>query len=377
MTIRAMQLKQFFIKAGLAFTTVLLSLFATEIVLRFIFPEQEKIYVWQPNLQHTFSPDYTIFYGIKGTSHFSINEDGFRGEMLFAESENYLTIGGSTTECLYLDDKETWQYFLQQKTGKIVGSIGKSGCSTRENYLQLKYFVPQLHKVSGVIMMVGLNDMLKRLSRDTLFENNFQFTQLVEDSLVNQIFLAPAKSNSRWKSLTLVRLFRKFKNEINSVKWENVQDDRGEILQQWRENRSHATAFIDSLPDLNSALNEFERNLQLIYTETQRQQTKLVLVNQAALYSDTMNTFENSLLWMGGIGNFQQQKHCAYYSPRTLRKALNLYNMRMKNFCAGKANVVFVDLDAQLPRDTSVFYDDCHFNESGAKRVAAIISKQL
>jgi hypothetical protein len=36
-----------------------------------------------------------------------------------------------------------------------------------------------------------------------------------------------------------------------------------------------------------------------------------------------------------------------------------------------------VDLAAKLPRDTSVFYDDCHFNESGARRVAEVLAEHL
>ena len=65
-----------------------------------------------------------------------------------------------------------------------------------------------------------------------------------------------------------------------------------------------------------------------------------------------------------------------YYSAKALSKGLQLYNQCLKIFCTGK-QIQFVDLAAQLPRDTSVFYDDCHFNENGAKQVARIISQQL
>lgn len=371
-------------KAGLILLSVLLSLFIVEIVLRLAYPQNEKLYVWQPNLQHTFTPDSTIFYGVREAKSFSINSQGFRGAEFENDSkQKYLCLGGSTTECLYLDDKETWQYktqlLLDSRTAlpPIIGSIGKSGCTTREHFIQLKYFVPQLGKIDGVIMMVGLNDMMKRLSQDSLFQNDFHFTPAVEDSFVNQIFLSNKKETVWWRKMQVFQLAQKFLYRTKKVEWENVQDDDGEIYKTWRENRQGALRVIDSLPDLNSAVNEYERNLQLIYDETQRQKIKLVLINQAILYKDSMNEFENSLLWMGGIGDFQQEKNHAYYSAKALKHAMQLYNGRMKTFCSTHPQIKFIDLPSQLPKDTSVFYDDCHFNENGARKVAEIISKTI
>ncbi|HLP49604.1 MAG TPA: SGNH/GDSL hydrolase family protein [Chitinophagales bacterium] len=352
----------------------------------FIYPQQNKLFVWQPNLQHTFHPDSTILYGVHGPSTFTINSQGFRGDEFKNDgTKKYLCIGGSTTECLYLDDKKTWPYLTQQllttkyATPSIIGSIGKSGCTIRENYIQLKYYVPQLGKIDGVIMMAGINDLMKRLSRDMLFEDDFRFTAAVEDSFVNTIFLKQGRTNEKtW--LRRTALFKVLQNALHKakpVKWESVQDDRGEVYQAWRNNRQHASAFVDSLPDLSAALAEYERNLQAIYAEAQRQQIQLVLVNQPAIYTDSLSEYANELLWMGGVGDFQTKAGCRYYSPKVLNAALLLYSQRLKLFCTGKPGIKFIDLATQLPRDTSVFYDDCHFNESGARKVAGIISEHL
>ncbi len=374
-----MQYKNTIQKAGLILVSVLLSLFIAEIVLRLAYPQNKKLYIWQPNLQHTFHPDYSIFYGVHGVKNFSINSQGFRGEEFENDSkQKYLCLGGSTTECLYLDDKETWfQQFAINNSQFAIGSIGKSGCTTREHFIQLKYFVPQLGKIDGVIMMVGLNDMMKRLSQDSLFENDFRFSSAVEDSFVNQIFLSNKKETVRWRKMQVFQLAQRFLHQTKKVEWENVQDYKGKIYKTWRENREHSLKIIDSLPDLTAALDEYERNLQLIYDETQKQKIKLVLINQATLYKDSMNEFENSLLWMGGVGDFQQEKNHAYYSTKALNKAMQLYNERVKNFCSFHPQIKFIDLASQLPKDTSVFYDDCHFNESGARKVAKIISKSF
>lgn len=367
--------------AALIFMSVLLSFLAAETMLRWLKSDRKKYFVWQPNLRHTFYPDSTLFHGIKGASLFSINADGVRGQVFKDGNKRFLCLGGSTTECLYLDDKECWTKLLQdslsQRFGKPyqVASIGKSGCTTRENYIHLKYFLPQLSKQDGVILMVGLNDMMKRLSRDSMYEQDFRFTPEVEDSFIRTIFLSEAESDTWWRNLELFKMGQQYFHRTNKVDWESIQDDKGEVLKQWRNNRSSAGLLINELPDLTSALNEYERNLQLIYEEAQCQKIDVIFVTQASLYKDSMGVFESSLLWMGGVGDFQKQINSLYYSPAVLNRALELYNQRLVNFCKHKRNVTLIDVAKYLPKDTSVFYDDCHFNESGARKVAGLVSR--
>jgi hypothetical protein len=324
--------------AALIFMSVLLSFLAAESMLRWLKSDRKKYFVWQPNLRHIFYPDSTLFHGIKGASLFSINADGVRGQVFKDGNKRFLCLGGSTTECLYLDDKECWTKLLQdslsQRFGKPyqVASIGKSGCTTRENYIHLKYFLPQLSKQDGVILMVGLNDMMKRLSRDSMYEQDFRFTPEVEDSFIRTIFLSEAESNTWWRNLELFKMGQQYFHRINKVDWESIQDDKGEVLKQWRNNRSSAGLLINELPDLTSALNEYERNLQLIYEEAQCQKIDVILVTQASLYKDSMGVFESNLLWMGGVGDFQKQINSLYYSPAVLNRALELYNQRLVRF---------------------------------------------
>ncbi|MBP7390357.1 MAG: hypothetical protein KA841_08125, partial [Chitinophagales bacterium] len=192
---------------------------------------------------------------------------------------------------------------------------------------------------------------------------------------IRTIFLSKAESNTWWRNLELFKMGQQYFHRTNKVDWENIQDDKGEVLKQWRNNRSWAGLLINELPNLTSALNEYERNLQLIYEEAQCQKIDVIFVTQASLYKDSMGVFESSLLWMGGVGDFQKQINSLYYSPAVLNRALELYNQRLVNFCKHKRNVTLIDVAKYLPKDTSVFYDDCHFNESGARKVAGLVSR--
>lgn len=48
----------------------------------------------------------------------------------------------------------------------------------------------------------------------------------------------------------------------------------------------------------------------------------------------------------------------------------------MLEVCADR-RVECLDLAAMLPKDDTVFYDDVHFNEAGAERVAAAVAERL
>lgn len=364
--------------------SVAFALAIAEGVLRMVYPSTMHYYVWQPNLKHTFYPDTSILNGLQSPSNFSINTNGVRGDVFEKGKHNYLCMGGSTTECLYLDDTATWPHCIQQQLNSIYGNkytfgnIGKSGVTTREHYIQLKYGVSQLKNLEGVVLMVGLNDLMKRLSQDTLFDTHFAFTSKVEDSLRNAILLKQGRGEgiSWWRRTALFYLLQQWMHNAkpDGVAWQ-MQDDSGKTEQQWREYRQQAVKIIDTLPDLTAALNEYEHNLQLIYTQATKLKLKVVFVNQAAIYKDTMPWNENSILWMGGIGKFQMGEKCAYYSAAALRRGVNMYNNRLALFCA-KNHIKLIDISAILPRNTSVFYDDCHLNQNGAKLLGNYMALQ-
>jgi len=82
-----------------------------------------------------------------------------------------LAVGGSTVECLYLDDEESWPRLLmneldETKDGRrvITMNIGKSGHGIRNNILELKY-LPDYYEPDLIVVMAGANDVLFRLSR--------------------------------------------------------------------------------------------------------------------------------------------------------------------------------------------------------------------
>ncbi|WAC03775.1 hypothetical protein N7U66_10350 [Lacinutrix neustonica] len=53
----------------------------------------------------------------------------------------------------------------------------------------------------------------------------------------------------------------------------------------------------------------------------------------------------------------------AFYSTNAFYKGMEAFNERLKTVC-DRNNIAYIDL--KLPKTTASFYDDFHFNESGA-----------
>lgn len=371
---------------------VMIALALAELGLRIISPTESFYYIWQPNLQHIFHPDTAVLKGLNLTSNFTINQYGLRvnktnnriGRNFFTDtadrSHTFICLGGSTTECLYLDDDSTWPMQLK-RAGKFsfVGNAGKSGCTSLENYIQLKYFVSQCKGISEVVLMVGINDLLKALSRGELNTdttlNTEQQNSLAQKNLLKQ----GRETGTNWLRrtalfYTLQRAYHKY--NPTGVKWENIEDDKGEIYKTWRQHRKSAAQIIDTLPNLERPLQLFERNLNLIIDEAAKQNKALCFVGQTALWSDSLNEADLNSLWMGGVGDFQREGGHDYYSPNALKQGLNLYNEKVKEVCA-KKGVKYIDLDSKIPHTSKTFYDDCHFTNYGARKVAEIIAAEI
>ena len=71
----------------------------------------------------------------------------------------------------------------------------------------------------------------------------------------------------------------------------------------------------------------------------------------------------------------ERPRHGAY-SVGALARFMAEFNAITLEVCAAEGARCY-DLAAKLPKDTSVFYDDCHFNTSGARKLALLLGGYL
>lgn len=329
---------------------------------------------WPPGLEAVFTPDPTVMPGVQGESLFKINSHGLRGD---DASAKVLAIGGSTTECVYLDQQEAWPQLVQQSLGVTVGNAGKSGLTSRHHVVQVEALLEAHPDVQVVTILAGVNDLTRRLSADLDYLPADLGDLATRTSLIRESFAAHPGSDAEqpaYKRTEVWRLMRK----LRSVRAEppKFQDAAGRIYATWREHRLAATGLRDRLPPLEEALEEYSSNLHTLVDLIERHGAKPLLMTQPSMWRSQLDPGLESLLWLGGVGNFQSAPGHEYYTIEMLAEAMALYNAVVLQVCKDRG-IGCIDLASLIPKDDTSFYDDVHFNEAGSRLVAKAVTEHV
>ncbi len=369
----------------------IVTIFLVEAILRLTLPTlvspelETTLCVFPPKTHRRFQAPPGVLPGINGPTIFSTNSLGIRGdETSAADQYRILCIGGSATECMYLDDSRTWPYLLQQclsrrcgSHGKIwVGNIGKSGLNTVDHIIQVKRQVPSLPTSNCLLLLIGVNDCIATLMGSKCSVNAFDPEKReanlffhVDDYIKNykDFKTWPIRRTAIWSFARLTR--------NTFCRTPDYQDDEAAFYVTKRKTRASATRIIDHLPSLDLALQRYRINLVEIKRLADSMKVRLVLVTRPTMWRKDLDTFPASLLWIGGICNDQGNPQ-AYYSVGALAAAMELFNSTLIDFC-NEAHVEFIDLASHVPESTSAFYDDCHFNDDGSIIISKIVCSYL
>lgn len=365
-------------RALLAGSAILLSclpvVLVGEVLLRSF--ASDSWFVWPPNLRYEFHPLPEVMPGVSGVSRFEINGQGLRGDELAEDQEvRLLALGGSTTECLYLDGAEAWPRLLQDRLEagqkKVwVGNAGRSGLNTWHHGVQAEKLLAQYPKIDVVLVLAGVNDLSQRLALDR------SWAPPAADKVMDEAFeqkplrFMPGpfyKRTALWQGLK--KIDRRLRTAGTS------QDPTGRVYATWRSRRQEASSRRTELPDLGPALEDYARNLRSIADTAARHGARVVFMTQPALWREDLPEDLERLLWMGGVGRFQQESGHEYYSAGALAEGMGAYNRTLLEVCREIPGAICIDLAARLPQDATVFYDDVHFNEEGSRRVARVVAE--
>lgn len=373
----------FLTNLNLLLISILVPVLLGEAGLRFYLPPAGKYYVWPPNLHQVFRPDPTIMPGMQGESHFIVNSQGIRGDE-FSPDDDYriLAIGGSTTECLYLDQTEAWPYLIQNNLNKQVagqkiwvGNTGKSARTSREHLLHVQYLIPQYPKIDTIIILVGFNDLNSgfRWGEENPFTAaavgaNEAVLKRAFDVVVKQDPFAPYyQMTALWR---IVERIQRSQSQQAVVADVDVEDETGQNYVQRRKKRQLAPK-IDQMPDLSAPLAEYTANLNRIVDLAEAYRVRLIFLTQPTMYRPNLIEAEEKLFWLGAGPGREY-----FYSSKAMGAGIAQYNQRLLEVCQQR-QIECVDLDAILPKDTTVFYDETHFNRNGSRLVAGVVSDYL
>ncbi len=378
--------KQYLPKILLFCISTALALLLCEGVLQFVLRSihSKGYYIWPPKLKAVFKPTPEIMPGVSGDAEFRTNSLGIRGDELAPQhTRRILAIGGSTTITEYLDQSETWTSLLQEMLNRNtrkqrvwVGNGGVNGLNSNHHLMAVQYLPLRELKIDTVIILTGVNDLSRRLSYDKGYNPNYLERPDAKTELLAQTFMGTYDiylEDPFHKRTAIWQLLRRAKRLMSRT---HIEDECGTIYLTWREHRQHASEIRDELPDLSSALQEYATTINKIIEIAREKSVRLIFITQPTIWKPGLPQNLDALLWLGGIGDFQKESGKPYYSAAALEKAMKAYNDTLLHICRER-QIECIDLASILDKNTTVFYDDVHFNESGARKVAEILSQYM
>lgn len=310
--------------------------------------------------------------GLKGPTRFTTESHGLRcrTEVVTPKPAGLYRIfcmGGSTTECAYLDDADAWPALIEAElTARFpderiqVASAGVSGATSADHVTQLARDLLPLEP-DCILLMCGLNDHFRRGAGTSARAG------LMGDAgawLIRHSMTARRFERARQRLTT----------DTPSDARPFIQDTAGAFYAEKRKacaatpTAASAAAFA-GLPDPAPG---FAGNLERIADLCEGAGVRLILITHPSIYRGDLSPAERRLLWMTALITVDGTQPPMEWHIRRLARL----NQAMAAVADGRG-LTLIDADGRLPKDTGTFYDDCHLNISGSRRLATLITPEL
>lgn len=382
-------------RLGLTLLSLGLCAGVVELVARASLPD--GYYVWPPNYRRTVQLPPDALQGVRGPSTLTINDTGMRGDPIrTGQRYRLLAVGGSTTICTCLDDREAWPHLVQGRVNAVlgedalwVGNVGRPGHTTAQHVLQVEKLLAQHPEIDAVILLIGINDFVSYLHSLRPQVSGSKTAQ----SLRRPALEPPARRSTDAAFRIAFSLYPGWDAELPwyqrtgiarqlaTTRWRVLErtgdlrflDRTGTLYEEARALRRRAR-FRDSLPDLRAGLARYEKGI--LDTIEAARDTRVILLTQPTLWRSGLSPEEEDLIWGVGPPIDQVTIESEFYTTEALATGMKSYNERLLQACRTR-KVECLDLAKELPRDGSVFSDDAHLTERGSRMIAAAVADYL
>jgi lysophospholipase L1-like esterase len=354
--------------ALLAFGT-LLALLLLEVLLHFYNPLQARIkgnrIVLTTNKTYHIKND--IIKGLDPEITVTRNSIGFRGPNPPADMDKYLsvvTIGGSTTQCFFLSDDQTWTSQLGKELERTfapvwINNAGLDGHSTHGHLVLLEDFVTGLHpKVA--IFLVGANDVARATISDWDAEN-------VKSGI--QVASAKAFIKSLSAYSEVVALFLNGYRSYTAYK-AGLIHQQIDLKTQGYLDIPEAEQKLSFAENVNAQfLNGYEERLTKIIEVCRKSGIEPVFVTQPLLAGFGTDD-------VTGVDLARVRAYGPRQTGKMYWEVVEAYNDVTRK--VGMANGVLVcDLAREMPKSSRYFYDFIHYTPDGAREIAKLLGRDI
>lgn len=292
------------------------------------------------------------------------NSLGFRGEEKPYDLEKYISIiavGGSTTECLYLSDGKDWPNILGKLLNNSfnvwINNAGLDGHSTFGHQILIEDYLSKI-KPDYIIFLVGVNDV----GRDDL--NQYDYGNLVYDSEnITEWF----ENNSEIIS-TYININRILKAQSRGIgHWDMDLKNMGKI--------EFPDVAKDSIINLHFPhVEKYKNRVYSLINTCRKSGIEPVFCTQplvAGIGIDSLTGVDIETIKQPDFFSFERS-----INGKIMWEVMQLYNSALIKVCR-ENNVLAIDLGNKIPKNSLYFYDNMHFSNQGAVKVAEILYEEL
>ena len=292
--------------------------------------------------------------GVSGLISVQTDNKGFRvsKHINYEQPAPYriFTIGGSTTEQIYLDDRQTSSFLLQCKLEEFlkqpveVINTGVSGLLARNHLATLKKI--EKYHPNLVIIMMGANDWNRQI------RNHFSKPNSVLTAL-------RARYSFEFSPVSKLanHLYNYFKGPTAGTK---VKIENGAWLSEHNNTLSRRAIKYDYEPQEVSE--EFKFYTKELFTKCREGKYKTIIVSQISSYKENASNELKKYYWS------TPPDEDYTLSFKSMVYLANLYNCYLEKE-AKSYGFIFCEVD-NIPPTTGYFYDDMHVNKKGSEILA-------
>ena len=268
-------------------------------------------------------------------------------------------LGGSTTECLYMDEDDRFPYQvgrLIERDLKLKVNSYNSGKAGNNSLHSIDILLNKVMFINPdiVVMMHNINDLIILLFEKSYWNNNKMKSPIIE--------IKPSIGKNLDLSLIILRDYCV----------PNLSRALGELFDRFfvKKRLTEFPAIQGKKIEINSSqlLQDFKANLEIFIDICRHRHIVPVLMTQANRFKEDPDAFVASLIRRIEIA------HGITY--KEFKEIFDLFNEQIR--IVGKSNnVLVIDLDNKIPREKQYMYDTAHLTSLGSRLTSQVIYQNL
>lgn len=320
---------------------------------------------------------YQNLPGLKKKIFYEHNSFGFRSLSMRQKTKpdntiRIFCIGASTTEQPTQATEDTWGGILENKLNHVfrdqnikiqIAGYGTGGLKSTDLFLwarkNLEAFDPDI-----VITLMGVNDLAFHGGPNYTYAGIKVEPHASFDDIAHYIEEYCKENSQLFRRLIIAKrrldLWRK-KKKGRIIEWHSKN------LPVLRENYKKYP-YIPDITRNPDPFYEFHDSMSALFNLLKKMNITTIVLGQPVLWKDSMSTEELDALWF----YLATKNGLTRPSSSWLVNEMRRYNDDQKQL-AEFNNAIYIDMDAQIPKTLTYYFDDCHYTDLGSKKVASVV----